>query len=80
MYDDLRKWLASGGKLPRMGKLANELLSIDINDRREGRLLLQPKHRLAKSPDLADACALTMCGDAAHCTIFHKPCKIVPLF
>jgi hypothetical protein len=40
MYDELREWLCAGGRLPRDTKLANELLSIEINDRREGRLLL----------------------------------------
>jgi hypothetical protein len=78
MYDELRAWLSNGGRLPHNTKLANELLAIELNDRREGRLMLQPKHKLAKSPDLADACALTMCKDTAH-----YPCKhfqITPLF
>jgi hypothetical protein len=63
MYDELRKWIADGGKLPTHSRLATELMAIELNDRKEGRLMLQPKHKLAKSPDLADACALTMCRD-----------------
>jgi hypothetical protein len=78
MYDQLREWLSNGGRLPNNTKLANELLSIELNDRREGRLMLQPKHKLARSPDLADACALTMCRNGTP-----YPCKhfqITPLF
>jgi hypothetical protein len=60
MYDALRRWLAAEGRLPANPRLANELLAIEINDRKEGRLLLEPKHKLAKSPNMADACALTM--------------------
>jgi hypothetical protein len=74
MYDELRKWLASGGVLPSNTRLATELLSIELNDRKEGRLMLQPKHRLAKSPDLADACALTMCREALY--VPHCPRRL----
>ncbi|MDR1232752.1 MAG: hypothetical protein LBJ75_00595 [Puniceicoccales bacterium] len=63
MYDGLRMWIADGGKLPNNSRLATELMAIELNDRKEGRLMLQPKHKLSKSPDLADACALTMCKD-----------------
>jgi hypothetical protein len=42
MYDGLRQWLAEGGKLPANTALIRELLAIEINDRREGRLLLGP--------------------------------------
>jgi hypothetical protein len=60
MYDNLRKWLAEGGRLPANMHLSNELLSIEIDDRKEGRLLLGSKHKLSQSPNMADACALTM--------------------
>jgi hypothetical protein len=60
MYDRLRAWIDQGGRILPNQVLAKELLSIGINHRREGRLLLEPKHRLAKSPNMADACALTM--------------------
>jgi hypothetical protein len=63
MYDELRRWIAEGGKLPNNSRLATELMAIELNDRKEGRLMLQPKHKLSKSPDIADACALTMCKD-----------------
>jgi hypothetical protein len=60
MYDGLRQWLVEGGRLPANTALVHELLAIEINDRKEGRLLLEPKHKLPKSPNMADACALTM--------------------
>jgi hypothetical protein len=64
MYDGLRQWLAEGGKLSANTALIRELLAIEINDRREGRLLLEPKHKLSKSPNMADACALTMTAES----------------
>jgi hypothetical protein len=78
LYGALRKWLVEGGKLPYHAGLARELSSIEVNRRREGRMLLEPKHSLAKSPNLADACALTMTLDnylsrnALHKTISVK--------
>jgi hypothetical protein len=63
MYDGLRRWLVEGGRLPANTALVHELLAIEINDRKEGRLLLEPKHKLPKSPNMADACALTMSGE-----------------
>jgi hypothetical protein len=60
MYDRLRSWIDGGGRIPPNPGLARELLSIEINRRKEGRLLLEPKHKLAHSPNMADACALTM--------------------
>jgi hypothetical protein len=77
MYDALCQWMHDGGAIPSNSKLANELLAIEVNDRREGRLILQPKHKLASSPDMADACALTMCADVCHFSR-HMPIKIVP--
>jgi hypothetical protein len=60
MYDRLRAWIDGGGRIPPNQALIKELLSIEINRRKEGRLLLEPKHKLAKSPNMADACALTL--------------------
>jgi hypothetical protein len=79
MYDALSQWMIDGVAIPRNSKLANELLSIEVNDRREGRLILQPKHKLAKSPDLADACALTMAHDGVP-YFRHSAVKILPRF
>jgi hypothetical protein len=73
MYDALRKWLAADGKLPGCPALANELLAIEINTRKEGRLLLEPKHRLKKSPNMADACALTMTAESYFSQARHLP-------
>jgi hypothetical protein len=60
MYDRLRAWIDGGGRIPPNELLAKELLSIEINRRKEGRLLLEAKHKLPKSPNMADACALTL--------------------
>jgi hypothetical protein len=60
MYDRLRAWIDGSGRIPPNQALIKELLSIEINRRKEGRLLLEPKHKLAKSPNMADACALTL--------------------
>jgi hypothetical protein len=76
MYYELWQWLTTGGKLPSNTKLANELVSVEINDRKEGRLMLQPKHKLAKSPDLADACALTMCREGIFVPNASKTLRI----
>jgi hypothetical protein len=76
MYYELWKWLTTGGKLPSNTKLANELVSMEINDRKEGRLMLQPKHKLSKSPDLADACALTMCREGVFANNVSKTLRI----
>jgi hypothetical protein len=42
MYDRLRAWIDGGGRIPPNPGLAQELLSIEINQRKEGRLLLEP--------------------------------------
>jgi hypothetical protein len=80
MYDELRKWIADGGKLPNNSRLATELMAIELNDRKEGRLMLQPKHKLSKSPDLADACALTMCRDGVFGGPRRASLSIRPMF
>ncbi|MDR2030186.1 MAG: hypothetical protein LBP65_01830 [Puniceicoccales bacterium] len=85
LYGTLRKWLVEGGKLPYHAGLARELAAIEVNQRREGRLLLEPKHSMARSPNLADACALTMTVDnylsrsALHRSFPIKPCHGIRL-
>jgi hypothetical protein len=79
MYDRLRAWLDGGGRLTANPALARELLAIEINRRKEGRLLLEPKHKLAKSPNMADACALTLADipqGPAH--TLYRPIDIKP--
>jgi hypothetical protein len=74
MYDRLRLWLEQGGRMPQNQGLTKELLSIEINRRKEGRLLLEAKHKLQKSPNIADACALTMVVDNYFSRIaLHRP-------
>jgi hypothetical protein len=70
----------NGGKLPNNSRLATELMAIELNDRKEGRLMLQPKHKLSKSPDLADACALTMCKDGILAVPRRSSLSIRPMF
>jgi hypothetical protein len=55
-------------------------MAIELNDRKEGRLMLQPKHKLSKSPDLADACALTMCRDGVLGGPKRTSLSIRPMF
>jgi hypothetical protein len=79
MYDRLRAWIDGGGRIPPHPALTRELLAIEINRRKEGRLLLEPKHKLAKSPNMADACALTLAGGTqgpAH--MLFRPIPIKP--
>jgi hypothetical protein len=79
MYDRLRKWLAGGGYLHGREGLASEILAIEVSDRREGKLLLEPKHKLSKSPNMADACALTLVGGAnVRRRELSKPIQIKP--
>jgi hypothetical protein len=79
IYDRLRAWIDGGGRIPPNQGLAKELLSIEINRRKEGRLLLEPKHRLTKSPNMADACALTMAdGPQGPVHRLFRPIEIKP--
>jgi hypothetical protein len=79
MYDRLRAWIDGGGRIPPNQNLAKELLCIEINHKKEGRLLLEPKHKLAKSPNMADACALTMAdGPQGPVHMLFRPIEIKP--
>jgi hypothetical protein len=68
------------GTNERKEQILLELLAIEINDKREGRLILQPKHKLAKSPDMADACALTMCKEGTAVPHRRSHLTIRPMF
>ncbi|MBQ4431357.1 MAG: hypothetical protein II877_07610 [Synergistaceae bacterium] len=63
MWDKVREWLESGGAIPNDSELKSELSSPTYKFDASGRLLLEPKEKLKerglKSPDLADALALT---------------------
>lgn len=63
MWDGIRKWLVSGGSLPDDEGLTEELsmpvYSFDASDRMVLEKKDKIKERMGKSPDLADALALT---------------------
>ena len=63
MWDKIREWLESGGAIPNEPELKSELSSPTYKFDAGGRLLLEAKEKLKerglKSPDLADALALT---------------------
>jgi hypothetical protein len=63
MYFRCRDWLASGGVLPQDSALKTELSTVEYRFSSSGRILLEAKEkvkeRMGKSPDLADALALT---------------------
>jgi hypothetical protein len=58
----MRDWLRSGGILPNIKEIVAELTTTEYS-MKDGRLLLEPKalvkKKLGRSPDLADALALT---------------------
>lgn len=65
MWDELRQWLEDegGAQLPKSDALASELCSVNKKYDSRGRLQLEEKaeikSRLGRSPDMADALALT---------------------
>lgn len=63
MYFKLREWLEKGGALPPIEGLREELRQVQYKFSKRGRILLTPKEeikdRLGRSPDTADALALT---------------------
>ena len=63
MYFKCRDWLEAGGVLTQNTELKTELSTVEYKFSASGRILLEPKdkvkERMGKSPDLADALALT---------------------
>lgn len=63
MWDKLREWLEAGGAIPNDTELKTELSSPTYSFDAKGRLVLEPKEKLKerglRSPDIADALALT---------------------
>lgn len=71
MYFQLRDWLKKGGAIPDDDTLAQELAAQTYTyDRRGERIILSPKEdikaELGRSPDLADALALTFFQDVSR--------------
>ena len=63
MYFKLKEWLEKGGALPQVEGLREELHKVQYKFSKHGRLMLTPKEeikdKLGRSPDMADALALT---------------------
>ena len=63
MYFKCRDWLTAGGSIPQDAELKTELSTVEYRFNTTGRIILEPKDRVkertGKSPDLADALALT---------------------
>ena len=63
MWDAMRKWLQAGGALPDAAELKTELATPEYSFDAANRMKLEPKEdvkeRLGRSPDVADALALT---------------------
>lgn len=69
MYFKLKEWLERGGVLPNEPGLREELSKIQYKYSKHGRLVLTPKEeikeKLNRSPDMADALALTFARPVA---------------
>lgn len=63
MWDQMAQWIKTLGALPDVPELKNDLCSVSYDYDIAGRLRLEPKEKIkertGKSPDLADALALT---------------------
>jgi hypothetical protein len=63
MWDKLREWIEAGGAIPNDTNLKSELAAPSYSFNAAGLVLLEPKEKLKerglRSPDLADALALT---------------------
>ena len=63
MWDGVREWLENGGAIPNDSELKSELASPTYSFDARGRKVLEPKDKLKerglRSPDMADALALT---------------------
>ena len=63
MYFKCRDWLQDGGVIPQDADLKTELSAVEYRFTSNGRIILEAKdkikERMGRSPDLADALALT---------------------
>jgi hypothetical protein len=63
MWGEMAQWLRSGGALPVLPALRGDLCGVRYSFDASGRMKLESKDelkaRIGKSPDLADALALT---------------------
>lgn len=70
MWFNMRNWLESGGEIPKIQQLIKEISTPTYERTESNRLKLETKKdikaRLGKSPDMADALALTFCNYASE--------------
>lgn len=69
MWDEMRAWLQRGGSLPEHERLQAELSIPEYGYDAKGRIMLEKKDRIkersGRSPDVADAAALTFAAPVA---------------
>lgn len=69
MYFKLKAWLEAGGAIPNLPDLKTELSITEYKFSKRSRIILQPKEeikdKMGKSPDIADALALTFAREVA---------------
>jgi hypothetical protein len=58
----VREWVQAGGKLPNDPALIGQLTSRRYSIQSDKRLVLESKDKMSKSPDEADALAMTFGG------------------
>ncbi len=77
MWDEMRKWLQSGGTIPESPTLRTDLTAPELVPRADGKKQLESKEDMKKrslqSPNHADALALTFAADVtADANIINK--------
>ncbi len=77
MWDALRAWLDAGGALPASPELKGEISAVTYAFDAAGRMVLEAKEKLKqrglRSPDLADALALTFAHPVAPRALTQAP-------
>lgn len=77
MYFKLRDWLQQGGAIPNIPELKTELAITEYKFSKRSRIILQPKEEIksmmGRSPDIADALALTFARPVAPRYIPGRP-------
>lgn len=77
MYFKMREWMQQGGAIPDMPDLKTELSVTEYKFSKRSRIILQPKEEIkdktGKSPDVADALALTFARTVAPRLRLNSP-------
>lgn len=81
MWDRMRAWLDEGGSLPDVPALKTELVTPEYSFDTANRMKLEPKEqikeKLGKSPDIADAAALTFAYNVRpRGTVLPSKCNV----